>query len=317
MQEVNFEPPVPVTFGPETYGNYTIQMLPNLEKLINWTNPKYPMNVTYKLENSQLCESVEKLSVLIIVNSATDHFDRRDTIRKTWANNYYYSHLGTVRVLFLLGMSTNPAVQIGIEKESDVFGDILQGDFIDTYLNLTHKGVMGFKWITERCRNAKMITKVDDDFVINMFLYFQKLDGILNSTNVYCELIEGRIQRKTSNKWYVDYNHFRGESHYKRYCEGKFVSMTNDIVPSLYESATKTPFFPYDDVLLFGYVMHNIPGLRYRSGTENMTRKNEVGMKCLNEHKDKCDIFVIAADSAKEMEKTWSAVLQHYYTYTD
>ncbi|XP_060578750.1 beta-1,3-galactosyltransferase 1-like [Ruditapes philippinarum] len=305
----------PETFGPEAYGNYTIQMAPNLEKLINWTNPRYPYNVTYLIENPDLCTSVkDDLSVLVVVNSGTEHFDRRLAIRKTWTNNKYYSHLGTVRVLFLLGMTANPLVQEGIEEEAEAFRDILQGDFIDTYLNLTHKGVMGFKWITERCRNAKMIMKVDDDFVINMFLYFQKVDTVLQSINVFCELIEGRVQRNKTSKWFVSEDHFRGEARYERYCEGKFVSMTNDIIPSLYESAMRTPFFPYDDVLLFGYVMHNIPGLKYRSETECMAPKNDEAMKCLREQNSKCDNLVIATNDVFEMETAWAAILENFGT---
>ena len=308
----------PVIFGPDTYGNYTVQMQPNLEKLINWRDPKYPYDVTFLKENPNLCSSVKNLSVLIVVNSGTDHFDRRQAIRSTWANDKFYSHLGTVRVLFLLGMNDNPAVQAGIDKEAEVFKDILQGDFIDTYLNLTHKGVMAFKWITERCRNPKMIMKVDDDFVVNMFLYFQKLGGEMRSINVYCELLmQAVVQRNISKRWYVSEEHFRGELYYKRYCEGKFVSMTNDIMPSLYKSAMRTPFFPYDDVLLFGYVMHNIPGLRYRTDSIGMTLKNDVGMMCLNERKSYCEKFVIAANNAKEMKKTWSTILKYFNTYIE
>ena len=305
----------PETFGQYTNGNYTVQMQPNLEQLINWTSPSYPYNVTFLIENPNLCSSVKNLSVLIVVNSATNHFDRRQAIRNTWANDKFYSHLGTVRVLFLLGMNDNPAVQAGIDKEAEVFKDILQGDFIDTYLNLTHKGVMAFKWITERCRNPKMIMKVDDDFVVNMFLYFQKLGGEMRSINVYCELLmQAVVQRNISKRWYVSEEHFRGELYYKRYCEGKFVSMTNDIMPSLYKSSMRTPFFPYDDVLLFGYVMHNIQGLKYRSETECMAPFNTEAMDCLQEQKSKCNKLVIGTNNVQEMETTWSTILEYFTT---
>ncbi|XP_060578749.1 beta-1,3-galactosyltransferase 1-like [Ruditapes philippinarum] len=313
IRSVVYQVKQPVIFGPEKYGNYTVQMQPNLDKLIDWTNPRYPYNVTYLIENPDLCSSVKDLSVLVVVNSGTEHFDRRLAIRRTWTNNKYYSHLGTVRVLFLLGMTANPVVQEGIEEEAEAFRDILQGDFIDTYLNLTHKGVMGFKWITERCRNAKMIMKVDDDFVINMFLYFKKLDGELKSINVYCEmLMQAVIQRNITKRWYVSPKHFKGELYYERYCEGKFVSMTNDIIPSLYKSAMRTPFFPYDDVLLFGYVMHNIPGLRYRTDSIGMTLYNDIGINCLHKQKSDCEKFVIVANSAIQMERTWLTILKYY-----
>ncbi|XP_053391646.1 beta-1,3-galactosyltransferase 1-like [Mercenaria mercenaria] len=291
---------------------FPVKMQPNLVRLINWTNPKYPMNVKFVLENKEICVFVKKLTVLVVVNSATNHYDRKQAIRKTWANDTHYAHLGTARVLFLLGRSVNPSVQIRVEKEFKEYGDILQGDFIDGYLNLTFKGVMCYKWLTERCRNAKMILKSDDDLLVNMFVYFRKLDELLPSTNVYCEFQRSVIFRNKRNKWYVSKNHFRGETFYDRYCTGKFVSMKNDIIPSLYISATKTPFFPYDHVLLFGYVMGNVQGLGYETiGKKNFDFNNNMAMKCLKDHKNKCSKFIMSA-CAEEMEVTWFTILKYF-----
>ncbi|XP_045161046.1 beta-1,3-galactosyltransferase 1-like [Mercenaria mercenaria] len=289
---------------------YPVEMQPNLTELINWTHPEYPMNVTYLTENEELCSSVKNLTVLVVVNSATDHFDQRQAIRKTWTNDTYYSHLGTVRVLFLLGRNVNPSVQAGVEKEFKKYKDVLQGDFIDAYLNLTHKVVMGYKWLTERCRNAKLIVKSDDDFLVNIFIYFRNLYTSILPTNVYCDYKAGRIFRNKKDKWYVSENHFRGEKFYKPFCKGKFVSMTNDIMPSLYKSATKTPFYPYDDVLLFGYVMHNVQGLKYKTLEEkDMETNNYRAMKCLKEQRKNCSNFIIGATGGKEMRDTWFTIL--------
>ena len=291
---------------------YHVEIDTSLVTLINWTNPKYPMNVNYLIENKYLCTSVRMLTVLVVVNSATDHFDRRQAIRLTWTNDKYYSHLGTVRVLFLLGKSPTPAVQVSIEKEAEISRDILQGDFMDTYLNLTHKGVMGFKWITDRCQNAKTILKVDDDFMVNMFLYLPKIKQ-LYSTDVYCDYIPTLIPRDKENKWYVSENHFRGQTRYKPFCKGKFVSINNDIIPLLYESAIRTPFFPYDDVLLFGYVIHNIKTVNVkRIMKSSMTSTNIVANVCLTRRKSNCTKFVIGATGDIEMRETWYNILKYF-----
>ncbi|XP_060583239.1 beta-1,3-galactosyltransferase 1-like [Ruditapes philippinarum] len=291
---------------------YRVQIDSNLVKLINWTNPKYPKDVKYVIENKYLCASVRKLAVLVVVNSATDHFDRRQAIRLTWTNDKYYSHLGTVRVVFLLGKSANLAVQMGIEKEAEISRDILQGNFMDTYCNLTHKGIMGLKWITERCRNAQVILKVDDDFMVNMFIYLRKLKT-LHDRQVYCDYHPDKIPREENNKWVVSEDHFKGQTHYKPFCKGKFVSMTNSIIPYLYESATKTPFFPYDDVLLFGYVIHNVKTIRVKSlKRTDMTTTNYIARKCLDVRKYKCTRFVIGADNEREMRITWYKILKNF-----
>ena len=102
-----------------------------------------------------------KLFLLILVHSAVDHFERRARIRRTWANESLLltSHSVksrdsiTVRMetVFVVGR-TPPAsvlrrpgdaerqssegvtrVQSQLEEEAVRHGDILQGNFIDTY----------------------------------------------------------------------------------------------------------------------------------------------------------------------------------------
>ncbi|XP_052233182.1 beta-1,3-galactosyltransferase 1-like [Dreissena polymorpha] len=99
----------------------------------------------------------------------------RLAIRRTWANDTYYRKMGVARVLFLLGQVEDLELQMKMEAEFKEYRDMLQGDFRDSYRNLTHKGVMGYKWITERCRNAKFILKTDDDIVVNMFILFTRV----------------------------------------------------------------------------------------------------------------------------------------------
>ncbi|XP_045211224.2 beta-1,3-galactosyltransferase 1-like [Mercenaria mercenaria] len=296
---------------------YPVKVQPNLIRLINPSNPMYPLtiNAPYLIENPDLCRSVQNLTVLVVFNTATDHFERRQAIRNTWTNDSYYSDLATVRVLFLLGRTTNRIVQAGIEMEFKEHKDILQGDFIDSYYNLTHKGVMGFKWITERCRNADMILKMDDDILVNMFIYLYRLRHVkaVQTTNVYCDYQPGIISRDSKYKWYAGENHFRGVKSYLSFCKGKFVSMTNDIMPSLYLSASKTPFFHLDDVLLFGYVMHKVPGLHYQTLAEEDMQDNSLEAKqCLNIKREKCPYFVIQVGSVVDMADIWSTILKHF-----
>ena len=47
-----------------------------------------------------------------------------------------------------------------IQEEHRLFGDIVQGSFIESYRNLTLKAVMALKWVTTYCTNAKYVIKV-------------------------------------------------------------------------------------------------------------------------------------------------------------
>ncbi|XP_060581146.1 beta-1,3-galactosyltransferase 1-like [Ruditapes philippinarum] len=296
---------------------FPLKMISYLSRLINATNPKYALtiNSSYLIENPNLCKRALNLSVLVVVNSATGNFERRQAIRATWTNDSFYHHLGKVKVMFLLGKRLNNITQEMIKKEFEAYADILQGDFVDTYYNLTHKGVMCFKWIQENCQNPKHILKVDDDILVNMFLYFEHIQKTpkIRDANVYCHYSTTEIVRRQSSKWYISDNHFRGVQYYLNFCRGKFVSMTNNIIPSLFLSASKTPFFKLDDVLLYGYVMHNIPSLKYETfAWKEMQEDNRNAIQCYETLKDKCQLVIMQASGINEMSETWSTLLKYF-----
>ena len=62
-----------------------------------------------------------------------------------------------------------------IKEENYLHGDLVQGNFIDSYRNLTHKGVMGLRSVTENCEQAQFIVKIDDDMCVNTFLVIENV----------------------------------------------------------------------------------------------------------------------------------------------
>lgn len=286
---------------------------PVLKKLINATKTLYPvtLNAPYLIENPKLCSSVPNLTVLVIVHTAPNHFDRRMGIRKTWTNNTFFSDLGSVRVLFLLGRVKDSKLQTQIENEFKTFGDLLQGDFIDAYRNLTHKGVMAYKWMSERCRNAQFILKVDDDITVNMYkLFTEVLPKYKGKTKeILCNHIHPGtmpIIRNKKSKWYVSENHFREQKFYPRYCSGFLVLFTNDFIPAMYRSASLTPFFWVDDVYLYGLVPSHLPGIHYNGLQKGSHQLNgRLAVKCYKNVTKTCDFLVTGAGEAAVMEEIW------------
>lgn len=55
-----------------------------------------------------------------------------------------------------------------IAEESRTYGDIIQEDFVDSYLNLTLKSVMALKWADQYCSDLRYFMKADDDIFINV-----------------------------------------------------------------------------------------------------------------------------------------------------
>jgi len=90
---------------------------------------------TFQLNNFP-CNGSSSLLLLVLVRSAPGNVEKRRTIRQTWGRGFR-------RVLFLLGAVEFRAAQATLEEENRTYRDLVQGRFLDSYRNLTHKHVMG------------------------------------------------------------------------------------------------------------------------------------------------------------------------------
>jgi hypothetical protein len=68
-----------------------------------------------------------------------EHRQRRDSIRATWASRATFGN--HIRVLFMLGSTHDLSLMQQVRLEFDTYRDIVQQTFIDTYRNLTYKGI--------------------------------------------------------------------------------------------------------------------------------------------------------------------------------
>ena len=271
----------------------------------------------YILENPDLCKSYKDLLLLIVVYSAPTYFEKRSVLRRTWLNPKHLAAFGSTKVVFVVG-KTDPFTQDKIQQELEVHGDILQGDFIDTYRNLTEKGITMYKWILERCKNAKLILKTDDDVVINIFNLFRFLVPSLygKSKSVICNYkINSEIQRKRKEKWFIERNLFRNQSVYPPYCSGFFVLFTNDLTPILFKTVKSTPYFWIEDVYLYGLLYHRIQGIEIRSikrSTFSIGKKK--ALRCFNDtgwHPENCMYVLVTADlNVASMETYWNELVR-------
>lgn len=84
---------------------------------------------------------------------------------------------------------------------------MLKEDFVDTYHNLTYKGIAALRWIDTYCSHATFVLKTDDDIFVNMFSLVRFLKKIARETPrpnglLMCCVWNGMpVQR--SGKWKV------------------------------------------------------------------------------------------------------------------
>ncbi|CAC5389686.1 unnamed protein product [Mytilus coruscus] len=278
---------------------------------------KYPTALTqsYKINNKAICKNITKLSCIVMVYSSPNHYERREVLRKTFLNTTFYMQ-ETIRVIFLLGEVYNSSLQHAIEQENLVFHDIIQGKFIDSYRNLTLKGVLGFKWISENCRNAEFAAKIDDDVIVNFFKIFRYFSFIKSKRRyLMCDKVKPNvypIQRNASDKWNVHNDEFKRMIRYPyTSCLGPAVFISRDLIPILYTTASMSPFFWIEDIYLFGILPSKIPGLVHHGINQNVSYNYQYTADCFVKQRKECGLIVGMPDPRDNNAtvKIWNSLI--------
>ncbi|KAK3595115.1 hypothetical protein CHS0354_002367 [Potamilus streckersoni] len=271
----------------------------------------------YILKNDLAC-SADDLFLVILVHSAPKNHEERAAIRQTYGSIRFHSGVSIV-TLFVLGMlekreENSEVVQKAILKESRRYMDIIQGDFVDHYRNLTYKHVMLLDWVTRFCNHTKFVVKTDDDTMVDPFhliefLLLKSPDGQI-SNFLYCSAFhnQGPV-RRPDDKWFVSYSEYPYKK-YPTYCEGFAYITSTDVVHKLLNASKEVPFYWIDDVYVTGFLPHKI-GLKHRN-MEPRHSYNVMLVEHLSENV-KSSIFLLAKYPSQRdfWNQAWSDILTH------
>lgn len=213
------------------------------------------------LLNNHKCDNEPHLFLVVFVHSSPTHFLRRLTIRSTWGSNRSVAGK-SIQLVFMLGAVKDAQLQQSIIREQEHYGDLVQGNFIDSYRNLTYKHAMGLKWVTYFCHHAKYILKTDDDIFVDIFQfidYLQASFGHITPPNLMmCFLIPyPNPKRSQRSKWRVSFKEYKNRK-YPPYCSGWIIVMSPDVVFRLYLETFQVPYFWVDDVYISGILAQRI-----------------------------------------------------------
>ncbi|XP_057326187.1 beta-1,3-galactosyltransferase 5-like [Microplitis mediator] len=228
---------------------YTLNDLPSSDEstLIDIKNFKFILN-------HDPCNKTQPL-LLMLIHSAPGNFAKRNVVRNTWGKQ-----TPEVVVLFLVGSTLDH--QGDLYKENNKYQDIIQGNFIDAYRNMTYKHVMALKWATYYCPSAKYILKLDDDVFVHTPAMIDFLKHGLSPWGarrlILCDpLSTGTVKRSWRSKWRVSPQEYPGRR-YPAYCAGWAILYSPDSVFLLYKEAQKEPYFWIDDVHITGTVARKV-----------------------------------------------------------
>ncbi|XP_049864716.1 beta-1,3-galactosyltransferase 4-like [Schistocerca gregaria] len=193
--------------------------------------------------------------LLVLVHSAPDNAEKRATIRATWGGAAARAG-ADFRVLFLLGDVGGGERQARLDAENRRHGDLVQGNFRDSYRNMTYKHVMALKWAAYHCPGARYLLKADDDVFVNAPALLSFLARALSPWGarrlILCAPFPyAYVKRSWRSKWRVSPLEYPGRV-YPAYCAGWAVLYSPDVVFLLYEQAQAGPYFWIDDVHVTG-----------------------------------------------------------------
>ena len=183
-------------------------------------------------------------------------------------NIYIYIYFSdTSKRVFLLAAVSNNSLQSKIVAESEKYGDIIQADFIDSYHNLSFKGLSQLQWVKNFCNNTRYLVKTDDDLYIDIF----QMRKVLKSLRPGARFIVGKlillapIMRSVSGKgkWDVKKHLMPGSKYYPPYIGGWIYILSSTVISEIYNIAMATPVFHIDDVYITGLLAGQLSNFTY------------------------------------------------------
>lgn len=231
---------------------------------------------------SSAAEASNQRTAVIVVLSARSNFVHRNLVRQTYGSIKTANDVRILAVVFLLGnLDQNEAEQDDAEKleeEIDQFGDIIMGDFIDSYRNLTLKTVMGYQWLTSHCREAQFVVKTDDDVFVNIFKLTEEIDS-LSPADVISSKIWGAIHFDENtvtdvlNRFYASPIDFPNGK-FPEHCAGigylTVIGVIDRIVDEISKSFTGD-LCTHEDVFITGIVPKRINSIQSSNRRRNPT----------------------------------------------
>ena len=216
----------------------------------------------YRLNSPRVCyDSTVQPFFLALIHSKANHFRQRQVIRQTWT-----SQRDLIRHVFLVGLADQTGfegtmnVQNLLEAEHAKYNDLVQGDFVDHYRNLTLKNVMGLKWVGQYCPSVRFVLKSDDDAFVDVAQLRKFIErtwpGGPPAETLICNVHEDAIVQR-SGKWAVSREAYPSKT-YPPFCSGLAYVMRPQLASKLYRASSRVPALWVDDVYVTGLLAASV-----------------------------------------------------------
>ncbi|KAL5967774.1 Beta-13-galactosyltransferase brn [Taenia solium] len=150
--------------------------------------------------------------------------------------------------------------------ESDLYGDLVIGDYIDTYVNLTYKLITCHRWASAFCKDkSDAFLFLDDDFVFNaksLLTYMRGLERprrrqLLSGPMTFWRRVVRPFKNAARNKWAITLREVPW-THLPPYPMGAATLIGAEVLTELVVAEAYTRFLWVDDAFL-GFVVAKLP----------------------------------------------------------
>ncbi|CAO4382024.1 unnamed protein product [Caenorhabditis nigoni] len=204
--------------------------------------------------------------ILIMVLTRPDSFARRNLIRNSWMSSFSTKNQ-TMEIVFVLGtggnLNLNQKLRELLEKEAELYGDLVMSNFKDSYENLSLKTVSSLLFAISKSSNSKIIGKIDEDvlFFPEEFLKMLVSGNIQKSGKfLYGEILEAGIGGN-SRVLTPSQLSYRCEK-YPEYLSGPLYFMTRDAAEEILKFTKHRNFLMSEDTLITGLLASDIGASR-------------------------------------------------------
>ncbi|KAG9332149.1 hypothetical protein JZ751_015725 [Albula glossodonta] len=222
-----------------------------------WRQPspfevRYPHQYHFILDEPKKCWGQSPFLVLL-VPVAPGNRAARNAIRRTWGSNSLAPGR-IIHTLFLLGLEAGAGegLQAHLGRESAAHCDLLQANFLDSYLNLTIKTMLMLEWLSSRCPNTTYAAKVDTDIFLNLDHLLGLLDPLGPSKHDYITgaiITGGLVHRDRASKWYMPQEIYP-KPRYPLYVSGNAYVFSMDLPSKILEASRHVRPVHLEDVYL-------------------------------------------------------------------
>jgi hypothetical protein len=197
------------TWGDTKHGTWTSNTSKKSHRVLNKTWTSHTSNKPQRVLNQTGTSNTSNNTHRVLNQTGTSKTSPKShrVLNQTGTNIKSDTSHTAYRVVLVFLLGSDPDLQLYVDAEAAVHGDIVQEDFVDAYWNNTIKLVMGFNWALEFCTEAQFIMFVDDDFFVarrNVIDLLGGVDDQLLPNFITGYLLPGSTPyRDINSKWYI------------------------------------------------------------------------------------------------------------------